>query len=116
MLIWPEPSALSAAAGATQGAAEGAAEGKDLAASHLGTPAAYRLGFQLVGGRSSSRAYHISLHTVDLTQPVHVSVPDYRVPYVTSQEILGRNHPLVVALRKKHRVRTLVRMQSMGKA
>ena len=95
MMIWSEPGAAGDC-GST------------------GAAATYRLGFQLVGGRSSSRAYHISLHTVDITHPVHVTAPDYRAPYVTSQETLGRDHPLIVALRRRHRARTLVRMQPIS--
>ena len=71
----------------------------------------YRLGFQLVGSRSSSQVYTIAFHTIDVARPVHVAVPDFRMAVVKSHETLDEGHPLVTALRHRHRVRTLVRME-----
>ena len=73
----------------------------------------YRLGFQLVGSKTSNRAYSISFHTVDLEQSVHVLVPDYRIPIIESQEALRSDHPLISTLRQRHRVRTLVIMKPL---
>lgn len=79
---------------------------------------AYRLAYHLVGSKGSSRAYSISLHTVDLAMPVHVEVPEFdalvRAPIVTSSEVLGPQHPVLAALRRKQRVRALVRMRAVG--
>ncbi|CAM9226447.1 unnamed protein product [Heterosigma akashiwo] len=74
----------------------------------------YHLALHIIGGKAPSQVYQLSLHSIDPTYQVHVKVEDHRMPYIETENIFHKWHPLVTALKAEPRLRFLVRVKPDG--
>jgi len=74
----------------------------------------HRLSVQLVGGKSASQIYQVSLHSVHPKYQIHVQVEDHRMPIVETKETFHKYHALMDSLNNEMKVRMLIRVKPDG--
>ncbi len=74
----------------------------------------YRVSIQTIGGRSCSQVYMASFHSVEPSFQIHVTIPDHRMPFVSSTQLVHWHHPLFTCMKKNFQLRFLVRIKPDG--
>eukprot|EP00638_Chattonella_subsalsa_P003142 CAMPEP_0117747068 /NCGR_PEP_ID=MMETSP0947-20121206/8297_1 /TAXON_ID=44440 /ORGANISM="Chattonella subsalsa, Strain CCMP2191" /LENGTH=796 /DNA_ID=CAMNT_0005564463 /DNA_START=100 /DNA_END=2490 /DNA_ORIENTATION=- len=74
----------------------------------------YHMAVHIIGGKAPSQVYQLSMHSIDPTYQVHIKVADHRMPYIETDNIFHKWHPLITALKENPKLRFLIRVKPDG--